>query len=60
MAEASCEVGRRTEVPSLTPRLPPCLAGPEGSLGPGQELPTAPQQPAAWQPQDTRSADSGK
>lgn len=46
--------------PSLTPRLPPYRPGPEGSSEPSQELPTAPWQPAAWQPQDTCSAESGK
>lgn len=41
------------------PGLPPCRPGPEGSLGPRQQLPTAPRWPAAWQPQDTCSAESG-
>lgn len=61
MAEANSKVGRKgIEPPSLTPRLQPYHPGPEGCLGPGQELPTAPRQPAAWQPQDTCSAESGK
>lgn len=53
-ARAGEEEGPGCPDPTLYPQ-----PGPEGSLELGQELQDS-QQPAAWQPQDTCPAESGK